>query len=467
MVDIYFMAKEPQLLLLLCICLFLIVQSAIFTMAFNVRTPHRNPIIMQEAIILSYIFILALSLSTPIACSLHGSLNLLEFSVGRYLIGCLTLATVFLRIQGTPASICLIITVLLTLPWADRYSSWLLILALTSWALRIFFIVEQIKEFRHKKITRDIVKEAIDKLPIGMIFAKENGEIFLANVAALKYMYGCFYHYYEDINALWKDSQDYRSIYSLSNDILGRDLLLRVSPTCSLLVSLDVLQTPGKKILQMLIRDVTKEDLGNAQLLKQNEALSEASNKLKNILNNLEVITQEQVTAKLHFYIHDLMGQKITILQQYLNEGAALDYKKLLPILDEFLEDMRHTPVQKPQDKLANIVATYANIGITIELSGLLPPDSSIAETFVAIIREGVTNAVRHGHCNQVSITLAASDATYSLDIEDNGIGCTKTVVEGTGLQGIKRRIEEINGILVVTAMPHFKLHCEVMKSHD
>ena len=467
MSEIYFLKNNQQLLLLLYSCLLLIKQTTIFHLALTVGKPHKRSIFFQEAFILAYIFLLTFSLCTPIISLQSADIALNNYDTVRYSLGVLALTTAFWGRQTVPTLLTLIVVVILTTPWSDNFGLMILLPALVILAIRDVLVLRHIKQLRQEQIFPGEIKSAIDSLPVGIVFALDNGEIFLANTMALKYMYSDFGHYFGDINELWRNYEDYKLSQCLDKKVLGKDLLLRLSPEKSLLLSFDTLQTPKKKILQLLIKDITTEDQSNLQLQRQNAALIESSSKIKGILANLEAFTHERVVAKLRFYMHDLMGQHLTILQQGLNGNTEIDYGKFLPILDEFLNDMKKIKEQTLKTKLDNIITTYKNIGITVNMQGKLPQSQEIAKVFVAIIREGITNAVRHGHCDTVTINIYHQAALDTLDIEDNGLGCPAHPVFGTGLKGITKRLEEINGILEVRERPKFILHCEVKSTHD
>lgn len=463
---IYFMSELQQLFLLGYACLLVIAQAHIFCLAFDVHRQHKKIIFAQESIILGFVFIAALSMSIPIISLLHGDISLGRYNILRLVFGFLGISTAFWGLQTKITKLLLVTAIILALPWTDNCLVCLLF-SLLLWTIRAYFVFKRIIQLRQEQITPSAIKEAMDSLPVGMIFAYENGEIFLTNVAALKYMYGCFHHYFGDIATLWEASIDYPSDKCLEKKIMGKDLFIRLTPSCSLLLSFTILDTPHNKILQMLIKNVTEEALDTLQLHKQNVALASSGIELKTMLRNLENVTRQQVATKLRFYIHDLMGQRLTILQQLLYEERTLNFEKFIEVLDEVSSDMHKIEVQSPENKLNNILTTYKNIGISIQTAGSLPHDKALAETFVAIIREGITNAIRHGHCTKVQIQMLNEHNKDILNITDNGIGCSKSPVFGTGLTRIATRLEAFNGILKIKVQPAFTIHCEVQSNHD
>ena len=235
---------------------------------------------------------------------------------------------------------------------------------------------------------------------------------------------------------------------------------LRFPDGQAVLLSRSELQTPDGPMTQILVKDVTAEDSANRQLQEQNALLKEQGGKIKNLLGGLEKITQEQVATKIRFFIHDLLGQRLALMQRLIDtdvDGAAV---RVAPLLDEVIREMKMSRVSKPETVLSNILSTYRKIGIQVHCHGELPEDDRTAEAFVDIIREGLTNAVRHGHCDKVVIRLAGTRGRYTLDLFDNGGGTAAPPRFGTGLTGIRERMESLGGVLRVEHQPLFRIHC-------
>jgi len=73
---------------------------------------------------------------------------------------------------------------------------------------------------------------------------------------------------------------------------------------------------------------------------------------------------------------------------------------------------------------------------------------SPAQESVVALImREAVTNVVRHSHARRCRLKLAAENGSCVLSVEDDGRGGIQT--EGNGLRGMRERIEALGGTVV------------------
>jgi two-component system sensor histidine kinase DesK len=68
------------------------------------------------------------------------------------------------------------------------------------------------------------------------------------------------------------------------------------------------------------------------------------------------------------------------------------------------------------------------------------------------VIREAVTNILRHSHATECDLRLTQADGVCILQISDNG--CGGNGVEGQGIRGMRQRIETLGGNLQRTTSP-------------
>jgi two-component system sensor histidine kinase DesK len=88
-----------------------------------------------------------------------------------------------------------------------------------------------------------------------------------------------------------------------------------------------------------------------------------------------------------------------------------------------------------------------AAAGIEVETQVDAPPLSPAQETvFAMALREAVTNVVRHAHATVCRLTLRQTGRFCEMVIADNGRG--GALDEGSGLSGMRERVEALGGAL-------------------
>jgi signal transduction histidine kinase len=78
-----------------------------------------------------------------------------------------------------------------------------------------------------------------------------------------------------------------------------------------------------------------------------------------------------------------------------------------------------------------------------------LPEPVEVAAYYV--VSEGLTNAAKHANASVVAVDLDTQDPILRLAIRDDGIGGADPG-QGSGLRGLRDRIEALGGTLEVTS---------------
>ena len=90
-------------------------------------------------------------------------------------------------------------------------------------------------------------------------------------------------------------------------------------------------------------------------------------------------------------------------------------------------------------------------VQLTSTIDGRLPERVEVAAYYV--VSEALTNVARHAGASVVNINVSGQDATLQLAIRDDGVGGADAR-EGTGLMGLKDRVEALGGRISVDSSP-------------
>jgi len=72
------------------------------------------------------------------------------------------------------------------------------------------------------------------------------------------------------------------------------------------------------------------------------------------------------------------------------------------------------------------------------------------------VVQEALTNAGRHAHAKNNTVTIGRNEQKVTVAIEDDGIGIGRDAirVRGLGLRGMEERVRELNGTFEIKSRP-------------
>jgi signal transduction histidine kinase len=121
--------------------------------------------------------------------------------------------------------------------------------------------------------------------------------------------------------------------------------------------------------------------------------------------------------------------------------------------------DLHTTGEDKPgslRRRLLDAAAAVSTAGPapSVRMSGAVDTrvPAAIAEHAEAVVREGVSNAVRHAHASAITVTAEAGEDLV-IEVIDNGIGIPKGVAR-SGLANLEERAAACHGTFTVAAQP-------------
>lgn len=171
--------------------------------------------------------------------------------------------------------------------------------------------------------------------------------------------------------------------------------------------------------------------------------------------------------ARIAREIHDNVGHQLTraslqteaLRVVHANEpGIAADFADVKRAVDEALQLVR-TSVHALNDNAANLSVQLERIvegarsdgGPQIELEVLTEhAPANIANCFAAILREALSNTMRHARAQNVTVRCMEHPSFYQLIVTDDGAGATpvnsRNAAEGMGLGSMRERVEALGG---------------------
>jgi two-component system, NarL family, sensor histidine kinase DesK len=111
--------------------------------------------------------------------------------------------------------------------------------------------------------------------------------------------------------------------------------------------------------------------------------------------------------------------------------------------------------------EIARAQKTLDAAGVTLECGAKPPQLAPTEETVLSlIVREAVTNIVRHAQASRCRLDFAANGTGTALVVEDDGRGGIRE--EGNGLRGMRERVESMGGKLQIDSEQGTRLLIEI-----
>lgn len=171
--------------------------------------------------------------------------------------------------------------------------------------------------------------------------------------------------------------------------------------------------------------------------------------------------------ARIAREIHDNVGHQLTraslqteaLRVVHANEpGVAADFADVKRTVDEALQLVRSS-VHALNDNAANLSVQLERIvegarsdgGPQIELEDLAEhAPANVANCFTAVLREALSNTMRHACAHAVTVRCMEHPSFYQLIVTDDGAGgvqaSSRGTAEGMGLGSMRERVEALGG---------------------
>lgn len=300
---------------------------------------------------------------------------------------------------------------------------------------------------------------AVDNLQTGVLFSDNDGQIILSNYQMQKLMIAITGKIFRNSKEFYKVllSDHYKERYKKAA-IEGRVAYLLPNGTAWIFNKTDLLLRM-KNYTHISATDVSDIWKLTEKLQLQAHELADKSDELKDRIANLHILSKEKEIENAKVRAHNILGQRLTVMLRIIQNEHKIDYDLLTCLSKGLLAELKAEQDKvEAYDELRSIQQIFAAIDVDISFEGKLPDNSHHASLFIDIIREGSTNAVRHGFATQIKIMVEKTEESHKLTIINNGHIPTNPIILGSGIGQMKTRVLEQGGSLEIRYQPLFRL---------
>lgn len=185
--------------------------------------------------------------------------------------------------------------------------------------------------------------------------------------------------------------------------------------------------------------------------------------------------------SKITADLHDDIGASLSSLQinsAVANQLMHKDDKEQARLVLDKIETQTHDLADKIGDiiwsmkpgnqefmtmssrikNFANGILGATNIAYEIKIDAVidtLVTDINSRKNIVFITKEAINNAVKYSNATLLLIDLQVLQNKIQLKITDNGIGFNASEIKGNGINNMRKRVAELNGVFGIISTPH------------
>ncbi len=157
--------------------------------------------------------------------------------------------------------------------------------------------------------------------------------------------------------------------------------------------------------------------------------------------------TEESKTSELLYSLKNEVRETMTQLRETIRTLKSNEMS-----FENFIIELRNVIVRRSKyysgELLLNVVGDLNNDLIFQPIQTL---------HLFRIIQEAITNSIKHSEANKITVNVSYKDELLSVSIIDNGKGVKERdydLMNGSGLENMKKRAEEINAELIIKNTP-------------
>ena len=218
------------------------------------------------------------------------------------------------------------------------------------------------------------------------------------------------------------------------------------------LVHLATLLTEKNKALQ----EKQDSEIYMATLNERNRIAREIHDNVGHLLSRclLQIGAVMTLTKTQNEVVHN----HLSLIKESLSEAMTSIRSSVHNLHDESLD---------LEAEITKLINQFDFCHIHFEYDIHLTPSKEIKYSFIAIVKEGLSNVIKHSHATQVEVLLREQPAFYQLIIKDNDLTNKPIFSNGIGLNNMQERVSQLGGQFSVDTKKGFRIFISVPKNKE
>ena len=320
--------------------------------------------------------------------------------------------------------------------------------------LILLFSLWSLLRYRRSHLSRGVIKETLDMLPVGIFFSKEDGTVVLSNLQMDRLCTAL-------TGSSPVDAQTFTDKLEATGEAQNNARIVRLSDGSVIMFLREEIVSNGSPYTQMIAFDVTEQYRITEQLKANNKKLIDLQMRMKaySAMASQLAMTEEILRARVT--VHDEMGYLLLSGKYYLDHADTADAENLLELMrytHNLLMREGEEPDDAKHDGYTQALEVARAIGVEVSVSGEVPGEGAMREILGSAIRECAANTVKHASGDRLSVTLIRNEDRLCAQIIGSRNAPASPVTESGGLLNLRRSVESIGGEMSIICDPAVKV---------
>lgn len=401
-----------------------------------------------QRLLLSALLFAAATLEITVCIYRYGNRGKIKSVIFETVVFFMVFAAMTLSMVGEKIAASHVVT---HLPWIF----YPIIFALVSTQSIICFFAE--KKDVKTKLSVNSVKEALDNINCGIIFAFDSERIILIN------------HTMENLMSEIGD-EPLLTVDDFRRAVRNGEKNGKLTPTGEMpglfrffdgsVRKIDVSNVSGggkRKFIRITVQNVSEVYSVSAKLKEENAELKITNEKLSEMYDILADRIREEETLNLKLRVHDDIGSSLISISDLINGENDADMQTQLEVLRNAAGYFK-SAYKNTYDELDRVREAARRMNARIIFNGEMPRDKSARDIIAAAAHECLTNCINHAGGSCVTVDISQNGEDVLAVFTNDGEKPNDKIVEGGGLSTLRRRVEGCGGKMNISHTPRFAL---------
>ena len=304
--------------------------------------------------------------------------------------------------------------------------------------------------YRRANLSRGVVKETLDMLPVGVCFAEADGTVALKNLR---------------MDSLCRaltggplvDAQAFTQKIEQVGEEQNSARIVQLPDGEAVLFLREEIYSNGKPYGQLTAFDVSEQYRITAQLKANNKKLTDLQLRYKAFSAMASQLAMSEEILRARVTVHDEMGYLLLSGKYYLDHPDSADGEMLLRLergTHMMLMREGEEPDDAARDSYAEAIKVARAIGVAVSASGEPPRDGPVRELLAGAMRECAANVAKHAGGGRLDVSLTYDGGRLIAVLRGDGDAPEGPISESGGLLNLRRSVESAGGEMTVTCTP-------------